>query len=130
MKKVLRAVLMVGCLAALNLGCHSTVEGRLEPGVPFGKDTIVSRYERPYQQVYAAAVAVIRRNGQLTNDDQVTKVLKGRVDNNTVWVKLDDSEPRITRVSVEARTRGGAANVELASELDKQIYGMLVAEQR
>lgn len=111
-------VLMVGA-------CHTTLEGRLKPGLP-GKDTIVSRYEVPFDQVYEAAKAVLKDSGTLVSDDQVSKVLRAKVDTNTVWVKLDDSEPRITTMSVEARTSGGAAHVELASEIDKRIYGRLI----
>jgi hypothetical protein len=126
MKKNLSLLLALGCLMILSAGCHSTLEGRLEPGMPFGKDTIVSRYERPYQQVYTAAKEVLKRMGSLTNDDVVTKTLRGAIDAQPVWIQLDDSEPRITKVSVQARTRGGAPNVDLASEVDKQIYGYLI----
>ncbi len=114
-----------GCLALLGVGCHTTLEGRLKAGFP-GKDTIVSRYEVPFSQVYEAAKAVLKDTGTLVSDDQVSKVLRARIDTNTVWVKLDDSEPRITTMSVEARTSGGMANVDLASEIDKRIYGRLI----
>jgi hypothetical protein len=113
------------CLVILLGACHTTLEGRLKPGLP-GKDTIVSRYEVPFEQVYEAAKAVLKDMGTLVSDDQVSRVLRARVDTNTVWIKLDDSEPRITIVSVEARTSGGAPHVELASELDKRIYGRLI----
>ena len=119
----------LGVLVGLVLlvgACHTTLEGRLKPGLP-GKDTIVSRYEVPYDQVYEAAKAVLKDSGTLVSDDQVSRVLRARVDTNTVWVKLDDSEPRITTVSVEARTSGGAPYVDLASEVDKRIYGRLIA---
>jgi hypothetical protein len=125
MKAGLLRLLALGCVVVIAGACHTTLEGRIKPGLP-GKDTLVSRYEVPYERVYEAAKAVIRENGTLTNDDQVTKVLRGKVDGNNVWVKLDDSEPRITTISVEARTGGGAANVELASEIDKLIYGKLI----
>src|SRR2546426_1009611 len=69
---------------------------------------------------------VLKRMGSLTNDDVVTKTLRGAIDAQPVWIQLDDSEPRITKVSVQARTRGGAPNVDLASEVDKQIYGYLI----
>ena len=94
--------------------------------MPFGKDTIVSRYERSYQQVNTAAKEVLKRMGSLTNDDVITKTLRGAVDAQPVWIQLDDSEPRLTKVTVQARTRGGAPNVDLASEVDKQIYGYLI----
>jgi hypothetical protein len=113
------------CLVLVAAACHTTLEGRLKPGFP-GKDTIVSRYEVPFDQVYEAAKAVLKDSGTLVSDDQVSKVLRARVDTNTVWVKLDDSEPRITTMSVEARTSGGVAHVELAGEIDKRIYGRLI----
>ena len=94
--------------------------------MPFGKDTIVSRYERSYQQVNTAAKEVLKRMGSLTNDDVITKTLRGAVDAQPVWIQLDDSEPRLTKVPIQARTRGGAPNVDLASEVDKQIYGYLI----
>jgi hypothetical protein len=68
----------------------------------------------------------LKDTGTLVSDDQVSKVLRAKVDTNTVWIKLDDSEPRITTMSVEARTGGGAPHVEMASEIDKRIYGRLI----
>ena len=100
-----------------------------ETGIP-GKDTIVSRYEVPYEQVYEAAKAVLKESGTLVSDDQVSNTLRARIDNNTVWIKLDSSEPRITTMSVEARTSGGAPHVDLASEIDKRIYGRLITTSR
>jgi hypothetical protein len=112
------------CLIALT-ACYTTPEGRLKAGVP-GKDTIVSRYEAPYEMVYEAAKAVLIENGTLTNDDRVTQVMRGRIDTNTIWIALDDTEPRLTTVTVQARGSGGGANVELASEVDKLIFGKLI----
>jgi hypothetical protein len=125
MKRGFFQLVALGMLLLVSAACHTTLEGKLKPGLP-GKDTLVSRYEVPYQRVYEAAKAVIKENGTLTNDDQVTKVLRGKVDNKHVWVKLDDSEPRITTVSVEVRSGGGAPDVDLASEIDKLIYGRLI----
>jgi hypothetical protein len=119
----------VGLVMALA-GCYSTQESNLKFGVPFQKDTIVSRYERPYAQVYAAAKEVLRRMGTLTNDDIEQKLLKGRVDGCPVWIKLDDSEPQITKLSIQARTSGGSADIDRASEIDKQIYGVLISKTR
>jgi hypothetical protein len=124
-----------GLLACVGLvvgitGCYSTQESSLKLGVPFQKDTIVSRYERPYAQVYAACKEIIRRMGTLTNDDVETKLLKGRVDGRPVWIKLDDAEPQITKISIQARGTGGGADIDLASEIDKQIYGVLISKTR
>jgi hypothetical protein len=113
-----------GCLVGMT-SCYTTPEGRLKAGVP-GKDRIVSRYEAPYDVVYEAAKAVLVENGTLTSDDRVIKVLRGRVDTNTIWISLDDAEPRLTTVIVQARGSGGGANIELASEIDKWIFGKLI----
>jgi hypothetical protein len=85
-------------------------------------------YRHPNQtkMVYEAAKAVLIENGTLTNDDRVTQVMRGRIDANTIWIALDDTEPRLTTVTVQARGSGGGANVELASEVDKLIFGKLI----
>jgi hypothetical protein len=118
-------LLMVGCALLGLTACYTTPEGRIKAGVP-GKDTIVSRYEVPYEVVYEAAKAVLIENGTLTNDDRVTQVLRGRIDTNTIWISLDDTEPGLTTVTVQARGSGGGANVEVASEVDKLIFGKLI----
>ena len=44
----------------------------------------------------------------------------------TVWVAVDEIEPKVSRVRVQARTKGGRGDIDLASEIDKQIYGKLI----
>ncbi len=125
MKKIAWCVAL-GCLGGMLTGCYTSQEGNLKMGVPFAHDTLVSRYEQPYARVHDAAKQVLKSMGTLTNDDVEKKLLKGRVDTSTVWISLDDSEAKITKVTIEARTSGGAANVDLASEVDKRIYGQLI----
>jgi hypothetical protein len=43
------------------------------------------------------------------------------VNTRTVWVRVEPLDDRVTRVLVQARTRGGAADLEMAGEVDKQI---------
>jgi len=122
-------LLTLGCLILLNTntGCVSTPKDDLIFGLP-GKDKIVSRYEKPYDQVKAAAITVLKRNGTLVGDDLVRKVLEARIDTAKVYVALDDNEPKITKVTVQVR-RGGVADIDLASEIDKQIYGQMLVSQ-
>ena len=120
-------LLALGCLILLSAGCVSTPKDDLIFGLP-GKDKIVSRYEKPYDQVKAAAITVLKRNGTLVGDDLIRKVLEARIDTAKVYVALDDSEPKITKVTVQVR-RGGVADIDLASEVDKQIYGQLLVTQ-
>jgi hypothetical protein len=130
MKNRFPGLVLLAFLMLAFAGCYSTQENNLKLGVPFQKDTIVSRYEHPYAQVYSASKEVIRRLGTLTNDDIEQKLLKGRVDGRPVWIKLDDSEPQITKVQIQARGTGGGADIDLASEIDKQIYGVLITKGR
>ncbi len=120
-------LLTLTCILGLWVGCVSTPKDDLIFGLP-GKDKIVSRYEKPYEQVKAASITVLKRNGTLIGDDLVRKVLEARIDTAKVYVVLDDNEPKITKVTVQVR-RGGIADIDLASEIDKQIYGQLLVSQ-
>ncbi len=111
----------------MGAGCVSTPQDNLIIGLP-GKDKIVSRYEKSYDQVKSATIAVLKRNGTLVGDDLVRRVLEARIDTAKVYVALDDSEPKITKVTVQVR-RGAVADIDLASEIDKQIYGQLLVSQ-
>jgi hypothetical protein len=124
MQKSFFTILAFACLLFGSAGCVSTEKGDLKFGMP-GRDTIVSRYEVPYDKVKTAAVAVLKRNGTLVGDDLIKKVLEARIDNASVFVSLDDSEPKITKINVQVR-RGAVADIDMASELQKQIYGELI----
>ena len=121
------ALLGVSCVLLMGAGCVSTPQDNLIIGLP-GKDKIVSRYEKSYDQVKSATIAVLKRNGTLVGDDLVRRVLEARIDTAKVYVALDDSEPKITKVTVQVR-RGAVADIDLASEIDKQIYGQLLVSQ-
>jgi len=109
------------CLVALTVGCYSTVEGRSKMGMPFSKDSFQSRYERPVDQVFEAAKTVLRFNGTLASENTVAKTLQAKINTDTVYVKVEEVEPNITRVTVQARGKRGFPNLDLAGEVDKQI---------
>lgn len=108
-------------VSATVTGCYSTPDGRNRMGVPFSKDKIESRYERPVDKLVAAAKEVLSFNGTLTGENTVTHFLEARIDNRTVWVKVDEVDTNLSRVVVQARRKGGSSDIELASEIDKQI---------
>jgi len=83
---VLAAVVMSGA------GCYKTKEGRYRAGMPFSKDTIESRYERPVEQVYESARATLAFNGSITKQNDSARVLEAKVNNRTVWVRVDEAE--------------------------------------
>ena len=127
MKKNALALAVAFSLAGLFSGCVSTVDGRSHAGMPMAKDTIESRYQAPVEQVFSAAKDVLKLNGTLTSENLINHSLEAKVDTRTVWVAVDEVEPKISRVRVQARTRGGG-DIDLASEMDKQIYGKLITK--
>lgn len=121
MKRKLFVLFVTFVGAAMISGCVGTVDGRHRAGVPLAKDKVIARYERAPKDIWIAAQDVIKYNGVLTNVDQLQATLQGSVDTRTVWVRVDQDDPKYTRVTVQARTKGGLADVALASEIDKQI---------
>lgn len=118
------AMLAVGVLAA---GCVSTVDESKTGAVPFTKDKVEARYERPVAQVHEAAKQVMQFNGTLLRDTTLlgntntTFALEGKVNQRTVWIRVEALEPRLTMVQVQARTKAGGTDLDLVHELDKQI---------
>lgn len=121
MKKNLFVMVVSLALAGLSTGCFTAADGHKQAGVPFAKDTIESRYPRTVDQLLDASREVLKFNGTLVADNIVTKTLEARIDTRSVWVRVDEVEPNITRVIVQARKKSKAADIDLASEIDKQI---------
>jgi hypothetical protein len=131
--KIFAVLIGVALLAA---GCVDTVTGDKTMGVPFIKDKIQSRYDRPADQVFEAAKEVIKEDGVLVNEGtlynqtnavgNVIKTVRGKVNERTVWVAVEQVDPKITGVSVQTRTPGGTSDIDLAAEIDKQIALKLV----
>lgn len=113
--------------ALLVIGCHSTMDGRKRAGVPFVKDQVEGRYERPPDKVFAAAREVIKYNGTLVNEStlhgntNLVRVLEGRVNQRNVWVRVEPVDAKVTSVQVQVRTKAGGKDTDLTHELEKQI---------
>ncbi len=114
-------ILFFGAGAVLISGCVATVDGRREVGMPFVRDKVEGRYERPILDVWAAAKDVLKFSGTLSSEDLQLSTLEGSVDTRTVWVRVEPADPKVTKVTVQARTRNGGADMGLAAEIDKQI---------
>ncbi len=120
MKKHWLAFLLTLALVPAFTGCVSTVDDSNKAGLPFSQDTIESRYPRSIDQLTVATREVLARNGTITSDDAVTRVMRAKINNRTVYVKLEELEPQVTRVLVQVRS-GASGDINLASEIDKQI---------
>jgi hypothetical protein len=130
MKTTIFAILLGVVLA--GAGCVSTVDERKTAGVPFIKDRVEGRYERPVDQVAQAAKQVVTSNGVLVNESTIynqtnaVKTVEGKVNQRTVWVRIEAVDPKITSVTVQTRTPGGGSDLDLAHEMEKQIALKLV----
>jgi hypothetical protein len=126
----------LAALAALAIGCVGTVAGSKTAGVPFIKDKIEARYERPLDQVFQAAKDVVAYNGTVLSEktllhqtnavNGIAKIVEGKVNQRSVWIRVQQEDPRITDVTVQTRTSGGGTDIDLAAMLDKQIALKLV----
>jgi hypothetical protein len=123
----MKKIFAVLCGAALVAGCVSTVNQRTTPGMPFIKDRIEARYERPVEPIFQAAKEVINANGVLVNESTLynqtntVKTLEGKVNQRSVWIRIEPVDTKVTQVTVQTRTSGGGSDIDLAAELDKQI---------
>lgn len=116
-------------MAFVTAGCVSTVDNRREAGDPLAKDKLIRVYERPVLQCWAAAKDVLSANGTIIHEDVMQSTLTARVDTRTVRVKTESVDPKMTRVTVQVRTRMRYADLDLAGELDKQIALRLASGQ-
>jgi hypothetical protein len=113
----------VGLLAA---GCVNTVTDQSTAGMPFVRDKMEGRYERPVGQVFQAAKDVIKDDGVLVREGTIystneVKYLEGKVNQRNVWVRVEALDPKVTSVIVQARTAAGGSDLYLAAQLDKEI---------
>ncbi len=113
--------LTLGMAALVLSGCVETLDGRHQAGMPLVKDRIEGRYESSPAQLWAAAKDVLKHQGTLVSEDTLKNVLEASVDERTIWVKVEEFDTRTTRLLVEARTKGGSPDLEMAAFIDKQI---------
>ncbi len=134
MMKIKIFLTLVSTIATLAfLGCVETVSDRKTVGMPYVKDTIEGRYERPLDQVHQAALDVIKFNGTLVNESIIhsetntVKTVEGRINQRNVWVRVEQVDPKVTSVKVQTRTPGGAPDIDLAHQVEKEIALKLVS---
>jgi len=134
MMKIKIFLTSVSTIATLAfLGCVETVSDRKTVGMPYVKDTIEGRYERPLDQLHQAALDVIKFNGTLVNESIIhsetntVKTVEGRINQRNVWVRVEQVDPKVTSVKVQTRTPGGAPDIDLAHQVEKEIALKLVS---
>lgn len=125
MNKKIFAVLAAAAIIAT--GCVHTVSDTSTFALSAGRDSVAGRYQRPWDQVYQASVAVIKRNGVLVREyvpheyTNTVRQLEGRVNDRKVFVRVEQVDPKVSQVDVEARTGWGQPDIDLVHELEKEI---------
>ena len=115
-------LLLSACLGAIGLtGCVGTIDGRQQVGVPFIKDRLERRYERTPNEIWDATKEVLKYNGTVYSEDTLKSTLEASVDQRTVWVRIEEIDPKVSKVTVQARTKAGVGDMETASWIIEQI---------
>lgn len=124
--KILAGFAGIGIII-LAAGCVGTVSGTHTAALSWGQDSMTGRYDRSVDQVYQASVQVIQNNGVLVTEyvphDTTNSVrsLYGKVNDRNVWIRVEGIDPQITQVTVQARSKWGAKDLDLVHELEKEI---------
>jgi hypothetical protein len=109
------------------VGCVKTVNDRRTGAVPLVKDKFEGRYERSMDQVYKASVDVMNSMGTVARETIINpgtnqvKAIEGKVNERHVWVRVEAVDPKVTSVTVQARTSAGGTDLPLTHEIEKQI---------
>jgi len=123
---------VLGVLAFALTGCVTTVDDRSQAGMPLVSDQVSGKYERPMNDVFEASKRAVASYGTISNESTLhgntnqVRVVEGRVNQNTVWVRVEGLEPRLTLVTVQVRTKWGGSDIAVAHELEKRVALELV----
>jgi hypothetical protein len=49
------------------------------------------------------------------------RTVEGKINQRNVWIRIEGINPNVTEVTVQTRTPGGAGDLTLAHEIEKQI---------
>ena len=117
-------------------GCVGTLDGNKAGGLPLIRDKVEARYDRPADEIFAAAKEVVASNGVLLNEgtvfgqtnavNQVARTVNGRINECRVWIRIEQIEPKVSSLTIQTRTKAGGSDLDLAASLDKQIALKLV----
>jgi len=125
MKKGIFAAIII--TAVCVTGCVSTVNDDKTAGLKLSTDKVENRYDRSLPETYQAAIRALKASGYLRRESTLlgttneVKTLEGTVNDVPVWVRVEAVEPRITAVTVQARTTWGGSQVAIASQLATSI---------
>ena len=89
--------------------------------MPLQKDSDEARYARPVPDVWTAAKDAIKQHGRLNSEDVERQSLQGNVDERHIWISVEAVDNSLSRVVVQARTKSGFADMQMAAYLQREI---------
>jgi hypothetical protein len=127
--RMMKTKMLLALLGGLVLvaGCVSTVDDRHAFALSPGKDHFENRYERPVEQVYGAALQVVKASGVIERESVVNpgpnaiRTIEAKVNGRSVWVRVEPVDAKVTAVTLQVRTKGGGTDQDLAQQLANQI---------
>lgn len=108
-------------------GCVNTVNDRHAFALSPRNDKFENKYERSVDQVYAAALEVVKFNGTISRESVLNpgansvKTIEAKVNGRNVWVRVESVDPKVTSVKVQVRTSGGGTDLVLTQQLQNEI---------
>ncbi len=128
MKKFFSALALLSTVFIFS-ACVSGVNGRIYPGNPFTHDKLISQYQCSVEQALNASREVIKHNGEVISEDPKTGILQGKVDQRKVNVKVSAVDEKISQITLQVLSSLNNGDIQLASELNKQIAVRLATGQ-
>jgi hypothetical protein len=130
----MRTKICVALFGALLMvtGCVSTVDEHKTFGVPGIKDSAEASYERSPAEILQAVKEIMVSKGVLNPesiiyiDQKQVKTVEGKINQRTVWVRIEPVDAKVTKITIQTRTRGGGSDMELAHQFDKEVAIKLV----
>jgi hypothetical protein len=126
MKKGFQLLLAGFALVALA-GCVKTVSEEKTAGLKLSTDQLETRYPVPVNQVFDAAkralvgYGTVARESSLLQSSNQVRTLQGTANGRDVWVRVEELEPKMTSVKVQARSTWSGSDVQTAHELSTRI---------
>jgi hypothetical protein len=129
MKKGFLSVIAVAAVCVT--GCVGTVTEEKTAGLHLSTDKVENRYDRPLPDVYQAATRAFRELGKVERESTLVgtnkvQTIQGTVTDVDVWVRVQAIDPKVTAVTVQARTTWGGSQVAIAHQVATRIALQLV----
>lgn len=126
MKKGIFALLAGVAIISLT-GCVSTVTEDKTAGVKLSPDQLENRYEVPLNTAFDASKRVLQSYGEVSRESNLlqttnqVRALEGKANGRDVWIRLEALQPRLTAVTVQARSTWAGSDVQTAHDVATRI---------